>query len=105
MKEAKMLKGIKKLLHGSGASLDADVGGSMDTRAAGREAHKIWERTRGDENECDAERRFREDTEHSTEWWNGWLERSDKWRDEIGHESDTSNAQGHVLTRSEAEGQ
>jgi hypothetical protein len=63
-----------------------DVVAPPTTPAAGREAHEIWERTRGDENECDAERRFREDTEHSTEWWNGWLERSDAWRDEIGHD-------------------
>jgi hypothetical protein len=68
----------------SGASLQADDEGSMDTRAAGREAHEMWERTRGDENECDAERRFREDAEHSTEWWNGWMDRSDEWRDENG---------------------
>jgi len=54
----------------------------METRA-GYEAHVAWEKTRGDENECDAEVRISEKTGHTSEWWNSWFERSDEWRDEI----------------------
>lgn len=58
--------------------------------AGGRAAHEQWERTRGDENECDAEKRLHEEVSESgntipIEWWHGWLERSDEWRDEIEH--------------------
>jgi len=60
-----------------------------DARAVGRDAHRTWERTRADENECDAERRLREEAEHGAEWWNGWMERSDEWRDLIRHAKET----------------
>lgn len=63
----------------------ADGGVGMKTRS-GYETHIAWEKTRGDENECDAENKIGEETEHTSEWWNSWLERSDSWRDEIGHE-------------------
>ncbi len=58
--------------------------------AGGRAAHEQWERTRGDENECDAEKRLHEEVSESgntipIEWWHGWLERSDEWRNEIEH--------------------
>lgn len=62
-------------------------------RDAGRQAHKEWERTRGNENECDAESRLRHDgqrRERGRDWWEGWFERSDEWRDEIGHDADAS---------------
>lgn len=56
------------------------------TADAGRAAHLAWEASRAGENECDAERRLR--GEHQApEWWQGWLERSDEWRDEIGHDT------------------
>ena len=58
--------------------------------SGGRAAHEQWEHARGDENECDAEKRLHEEVSESgdtipIEWWNGWLERSDEWRDEIEH--------------------
>ena len=58
--------------------------------AGGRAAHEQWERARGEENECDAEKRLHEEVSESgntmpIEWWHGWLERSDEWRDEIEH--------------------
>jgi len=53
----------------------------------GYAAHVAWEKTRGDDNECDAETTIREDqADKSVAWWNGWLTRSDEWRDEIGHD-------------------
>lgn len=62
--------------------------GLTDGLSGGRAAHQEWERTRSDENECDAEKRIREEVSENgdtipTEWWHGWLERSDDWRDEI----------------------
>lgn len=64
--------------------------GSTAGLAGGRAAHEKWERTRGDENECAAEKRLRDEAAESgetipVEWWHGWIERSDEWRDEIGH--------------------
>jgi hypothetical protein len=57
---------------------------------AGYAAHIEWEKVRGDENECDAEKRLSEIAESAglaiKEWWDGWFMRSDAWRDEIGHE-------------------
>ncbi len=58
--------------------------------AGGRAAHEQWERARGEENECDAEKRLHEEVSESgntmpIEWWHGWLERSDEWRNEIEH--------------------
>lgn len=53
----------------------------------GYRAHLAWERTRTDENECDAERRLSDSAEQRgadmKQWWSGWFERSDEWRDEI----------------------
>jgi hypothetical protein len=53
-------------------------------------AHRNWEQSRGSENECDAERRIAADVKATgadmPEWWKGWFERSDEWREEIGHE-------------------
>ncbi|MCQ9375147.1 hypothetical protein NMQ14_12885 [Methyloversatilis sp. XJ19-13] len=61
----------------------------------GRAAHMAWEAVRGGENECDAERRLAADAEDACvdmeAWWGGWFERSDEWRDEIGHELDNSS--------------
>lgn len=58
-------------------------------RERGYAEHRAWEKTRGDENECDAERRIREcGPARATPWWHGWLQRSDEWRDEIGHDTD-----------------
>lgn len=58
----------------------------------GKVDHHRWERTRGDENECDAERRFAAEAEaqgaNMPQWWQQWLERSDEWRNEIGHDAD-----------------
>ncbi len=56
-----------------------------DQRKEGRAAHDEWERDRGTENECDAESRFKG---MSSAWWSGWFDRSDEWRDEIGHETE-----------------
>jgi hypothetical protein len=63
-------------------------GPAINTQEAGYLAHMTWERKAGVENECDAERRIRESTEHGKDWWHGWLARSDEWRAEIGHGSD-----------------
>lgn len=49
-------------------------------RIRGRAAHVRWERSRTDENECDAESRMRKRDKHSKAWWEGWFERSDEWR-------------------------
>jgi hypothetical protein len=53
-------------------------------------AHLEWEKSRGSENECDAETRIADEAKAAggdmTKWWEGWFERSDAWRDEIGHE-------------------
>ena len=55
----------------------------------GRAAHLQWEQVRAQENECDAERDLAraaaETGADMSQWWNGWFERSDEWRDEIGH--------------------
>jgi hypothetical protein len=52
--------------------------------------HYRWERVRGNENECDAERRLSKEAEvggaNMREWWQQWFERSDEWRAEIGHD-------------------
>jgi len=52
--------------------------------------HYRWERARGSVSEVDGERRMAEDAlergADMTKWWLQWLERSDAWRDEIGHE-------------------
>lgn len=49
--------------------------------------HRRWERTRGDENECVAERRLSREAEsrgaNMKVWWSQWLERSDEWRDTL----------------------
>ena len=69
------------------APAQAPASDPTDDRAAGRAAHEAWERTRGSENECVQESRIREgEATHSRDWWNGWMDRSDEWRDEIGHE-------------------
>ena len=62
---------------------------SVGLAAAGRSAHIQWEAIRGnDDDECDTERSIRAEAfdmgiEISAKWWDGWLERSDEWRDEI----------------------
>lgn len=66
--------------------------GSTAGLSDGRAAHIAWEAVRGDENECDAEQRIADDAAATgadmKTWWDGWFERSDEWRDEIGYESD-----------------
>lgn len=51
-------------------------------------AHRIWEKVRSHENECEAERRLAEDARaagvNMSVWWDAWFERSDEWREEIG---------------------
>lgn len=68
--------------------------GSTAELSDGHAAHVAWESVRRPENEIDAERRLAEEAEASgaqmKEWWDGWLYRSDLWRDEIGHESDNT---------------
>ncbi len=57
-------------------------------RVSGFNAHLQWEKTRGNQNECEREKQIRHrKRQHSIEWWNGWLERSDSWREEMGDES------------------
>ena len=55
----------------------------------GRTAHVKWEQERAQENECDAERELAQSAADTgvdmSRWWGGWFERSDEWRDEIGH--------------------
>ena len=63
----------------------------VSNRELGYLAHKQWEATRGDQNECDAER-ARRVQRRPADWWGGWLERSDEWRDEIGHTPRTDTA-------------
>ena len=61
---------------------------AIDGTSDGRKAHVDWEAVRGTENECDAERRIRHSGGVlSRSWWDAWFERSDEWRDEIGHEA------------------
>lgn len=71
---------------------------SNDGLSDGRAAHIAWESDGGQENECDAERRLADDAEDSgadmQAWREGWFERSDAWRDEIGHESDNAKVKG-----------
>jgi hypothetical protein len=68
--------------------------GSTAELSDGHAAHVAWEGVRGSENECVAERRIAEEVEAAgadmKRWWDGWLYRSDLWRDEIGHESDNN---------------
>ena len=56
--------------------------------------HHRWERVRGSENECDAERRLAEEAAargaDMKAWWQQWFMRSDEWQDEIGHDADGS---------------
>lgn len=59
----------------------------------GRAAHVAWEAERGKENEIEAERRMRVET-RSRDWWSGWFERSDEWRDEIGHDTSDDETDG-----------
>jgi hypothetical protein len=51
--------------------------------------HRRWERTRTDENECEAEKRIAEEARalgsEMCRWWGQWFERSDHWRDEMGY--------------------
>jgi hypothetical protein len=51
--------------------------------------HRRWERLRGDENECNAEKRFAEEAQalgaDMRHWWDQWFERSDDWREEMGY--------------------
>lgn len=60
----------------------------------GRTAHVAWESVHGRENECVAEHRLADVAEDAgadmKAWWGGWFERSDEWRDEIGHESNNA---------------
>ena len=61
---------------------------AMDGTSDGRKAHVDWESVRGNENECDAESRIRHSGGvRSRAWWDAWFERSDEWRDEVGHEA------------------
>lgn len=58
----------------------------------GRAAHVAWEARRGpNDNECDVERELaelaRESGADMKAWHEGWFERSDEWRDEIGHDA------------------
>ena len=55
----------------------------MTARDKGYADHVAWEATRGDEIECAHESRLRQTRAHSTDWWNGWFERSDEWRDTL----------------------
>lgn len=68
--------------------------GSTAELSDGHAAHVAWESVRGTENEIDAERRIADEAEANgadmKQWWEGWLYRSDLWRDEIGHESDNA---------------
>jgi hypothetical protein len=68
--------------------------GSTAELSDGNAAHVAWESVRGPENEIDAERRIADEAEANgadmKQWWEGWLYRSDLWRDEIGHESDNT---------------
>ena len=48
----------------------------------GYNAHLRWEKRRENENECDHEREVHG---KSIWWWNGWFNRSDEWRDEMGY--------------------
>jgi len=61
----------------------------------GRVDHLRWEKSRGHENECDAEKRMAEEAQARgadiRQWWNEWFERSDEWRDEIGHDLEFSD--------------
>lgn len=53
------------------------------SRSTGYFAHVEWERERGDENECARESIISSrEKSMSAEWWKGWFERSDEWRDE-----------------------
>ncbi|MFA5394378.1 MAG: hypothetical protein WC338_08030 [Candidatus Ratteibacteria bacterium] len=67
----------------------------MKTRA-GYDAHVLWEKSRGDENECDAECKISEQTEHTSDWWNAWLDRSDEWRDELEFKQDVNDIEKEV---------
>ncbi len=61
---------------------------AIDGTSDGRKAHVDWEAVRGNENECDAESRIRHSGGvRSRAWWDAWFERSDEWRDEVGHEA------------------
>jgi hypothetical protein len=63
---------------------------TLDVTPNGMVDHYRWERSRGRENEIDGARRMAEEARERgadmTKWWQQWLERSDDWRDEIGHE-------------------
>lgn len=54
----------------------------------GSAAHREWEQVRGQENECEAERRLAEQAIEAgvnmPAWWDAWFERSDEWREENG---------------------
>lgn len=54
----------------------------------GIKSHLNWEKRRKDENECDAEKRIAEYWQSRgadiQAWWNGWFQRSDEWRSELG---------------------
>ena len=66
---------------------ERDICGFCDA-SSGRKSHVDWEAVRGNENECDAESRLRHNGGVlSRSWWDGWFERSDEWRDEIGLEA------------------
>lgn len=56
----------------------------------GRVDHLCWEKTRGEENETDAEKRMADEAQgrgaDMKAWWSEWFARSDEWRDEIGHD-------------------
>jgi hypothetical protein len=61
----------------------------------GRVDHLRWEKARRNENECDAEKRMAEEAQSRgadmKAWWSEWFERSDDWRDEIGHDCDVQS--------------
>lgn len=67
---------------------------TMHLKPNGIVDHHRWERTRGNENECDAEKRMSKDAEargaKMTDWWDQWLTRSDAWRNEIDHEREAA---------------
>jgi hypothetical protein len=54
----------------------------------GYDAHKNWERRRCGESECIAEKRIGAWAARAgfnmKDWWNGWFQGSEEWRDKIG---------------------
>ena len=65
---------------------------TKQTYKQGLSAHVRWEKIRGDENECGREVIILErNNPPNSEWWRGWFERSDEWRDGLGEQGLTQS--------------